>query len=253
MNIINQSSRNVKPVRIDEVPQNAGRVIYASRQSDRHNAHGHERYKPLLVEAHTRLSPNEPFILHSYTGSGGVSILHNAFYSKNVRAVIEGTYFGWLLDVLESELPSTPGQKLYVIYLTIDRIFRPVTYDPHGGISTWHYTDDDYAVFQMFLDYFFGERTSDIVFAVIDDSHPAKNRSNATKLGQAATGRRGGRPRQINPKEEACRLARENKWNAGRIRRHLFRYKIDASIRAFQLWLKNKGLESPPGRPKKEE
>ena len=175
------------------------------------------------------------------------------FNSKNVRAVIEGTYFGWLLDVLESELPSTPGQKLYVIYLTIDRIFRPITYNPHGGISTWHYTDDDYAVFQMFLDYFFGERTSDIVFAVIDDSDPAKNRSNATKLGQATTGRRGGRPRQINPKEEACRLARENKWNAGRIRRHLFRYKIDASIRAFQLWLKNKGLESPPGRPKKEE
>jgi hypothetical protein len=156
-----QSGRYFNPVHIDEVPPNAGRFICVNRQSDGNNAHGHERYKPVLA--------------------------------------------------------------------------------------------DDYAVFQMFLDYFFGERTSDIVFAVIDDSHPAKNRSNATKLGQAATGRRGGRPSRLSPKEEACRLAREKKWNAGRIRRHLFRYKIDASIRAFQLWLKNKGLESPPGRPKKEE
>jgi hypothetical protein len=230
------------------------RYVYINRQSDEKNAHGHERYKPLLAEAHARLSPDESFKPHFFTGSGCVGILLDAFNSGDVGVRLAGTYFEELRNALQNNLPNIPGRKLCVVFPSIDRIFRPLGYDPRGGASTWNYTDGDFAIFQRFLDHFFDARVADIQFVVIDDATPSQNRSNATRLGQSHTGRRGGRPRQIpSPKKEALRLAREHGWNAGRIRRHLLRHKIQQSIRTIQLWLAGVGLESEPGRPKKEE
>jgi len=247
-----QSRRNFNPVRTDELTPNAGRFIYVSRQSDENNAHGHDRYNPVLAKEHARLSPDTIFRQHCYTGSGNVSILHNAFKSRNVKSVIRKTYFGWLLDILENELQKSPSQKLYVVYPSIDRIIRPADYEPTGnGTDSWNYTEDDFAIFQRFLDHFFGEQASNIMFSVIDDSPPPESRSNAIKAGQRHTGRRGGRPRKITPKDEACRLAREEGLNAGQINGYLLKeYKINTSIRTIQHWLKKAGLESRRGRPK---
>ena len=253
-----RTRRTWKPVRTEELSPEYGRFIYVSRQSSPTNSHGHARYEPLLAEEHARLSPNEPFFMHRFTGCGSVSILHEAFYSGDVESALEGTYFGWLGDLLRRELSVTPGRKLYVIFPCIDRILRPARYAPKGkGTASWHCTEEDFAVFQKILDHFLGERASDVVFAVIDDSDPEKSRSNAIKLGQATTGNVGGRPKKqdipLDPKEEAIRLARRG-WNAGRVQRHLWnlRNKTSPSIRVIQVWLKNEGLESKPGRPKEE-
>lgn len=182
-------------------------------------------------------------------------ILYDAFNSDDVDAAIGGTYFEWLANVLKSELPSTPSQKLYAVFPSIDRIFRPSGYKRQGGITTWYHTKNDFAVFQKYLDHFFGERAVDIVFAVIDNSDPLQGRSNVIKLGQETTGRRGGRPQNPpDPKEEALRLKKEYDWNAGQINRYLLnQYGIEKSVRAVQLWLKDAGLESRVGRPRKDE
>jgi len=247
-----QSRQNFNPTRTDGLTPNDGRFIYVSRQSDKENAHGHDRYKPALAKAHARLSPDVTFRQYCYTGSGNVSILHNAFKSRYVKAAIKKTYFGWLLNILEDGLQNSHGQKLYIVYPSIDRIIRPAEYDPTGkGTDSWNYTEEDFALFQKFLNYFFGDRASDIIFAVIDDSSPSESRSNAIKAGQRHTGRRGGRPRTISPKDEALQLARDNGWNAGQINGYLFdRYKIQKSIRTIQHWLKKAGLESRRGRPR---
>jgi len=248
-----QSRQKFKPVCTDELTPNDGRFIYVNRQSDKENAHGHDRYKSVLAEVHARLSPGEPFTPYLYTGSGNVSILHNAFKSSNIEAAIKKTYFGWLVNILQRELPSTPGEKLYVVYVAIDRIIRPAEYNPIGqGTGSWNYTESDFVIFQKYLDHFFVERASDIIFAVIDDSPPSESRSNAIKAGQKHTGKRGGRPKKILPKDEAIRLAREHGWNAGQINGYLLdQYKITKSIRSIQDWLKKAGLASKPGRPKK--
>ena len=224
-----------------------------SRQSDGHNAHGHDRYKSVLADAHARLSPGEPFYPYCHTGSGNVGILHNAFSSRNVGTAIRKTYFGWLANILKNELPCMPGQKLYAVYISIDRIIRPAEYNPSGqGTDSWNYTESDFDIFQKYLVHFFGERASDIIFAVIDDSPPSESRSNAIKAGQKHTGRRGGRPKKILPKDEALRLAREHGWNAGQINGYLLdQYKITKSIRTIQDWLKKAGLASKRGRPKR--
>ena len=247
-----QSGRKFKPICTDELTPNDGRFIYVSRQSDEHNAHGHDRYKPVLAKAHARLSPGEPFNPYYHTGSGNVGILHNAFKSRNVGMAIRKTYFGWLANILKNELPSKHGDKLYVVYPSIDRIIRPAEYDPTGqGTDTWNYTEKDIAVFQNYLDHFFGERAQDIIFAVIDDSPPSESRSNAIKAGQKHTGRRGGRPKKISPKDEALRLARENDWNARQINGYLLdQHKTKTPIRTIQQWLKNAGLASKRGRPR---
>jgi hypothetical protein len=208
----------------------------------------------MLADEHARLSPDITFRQYCYTGSGNVSILRNAFKSRYVKAAIKRTYFGWLLNILEDELNDSPGQKLYVVYPSIDRIIRPAGYKPTGkGTDSWNYTVEDFAIFQIYIDHFFGERASSIIFAVIDDSPAPVNRSNAIKAGQRHSGRRGGRPRKISPKEEACRLAKEKGWNAGQINRYLLeQYKIVMSVRTVQKWLKKSGLETKHGRPKKD-
>ena len=247
-----QSRRNFKPVLTDKLTPNCGRFIFVSRQSENHNAHGHDRYKPMLEKEHARLSSDNAFRQYCYTGSGNVSILHNAFRSRYVKAAIKKTYFGWLLNILEDELQNSPEQKIYVVYPSIDRIIRPEGYDPKGkGTDTWNYTEEDFAVFQKYLDHFFGNRASDIIFAVIDDSPPEQSRSNAIKAGQRHTGRRGGRPRKISPQDEAIQLARDKGWNAGKINGYLFdQYKIQRSIRTIQHWLQKAGLASKRGRPR---
>jgi len=248
-----QSRQKFKPVRTDKLTPNDGRFIYVNRQSDEHNAHGHDRYKSVLAKEHARLSPDEPFNPYYHTGSGNAGILHTAFKSRNVGTAIRKTYFGWLANILKNELPSTPEERLHVVYVSIDRIIRPAEYNHIGqGTDSWNYTENDFAVFQKYLVHFFGERAKDIIFAVIDDSPPPESRSNAIKAGQRHTGRRGGRPKKIIPKDEALRLARDNGWNAGRINGYLLdQYKVKKSIRTIQNWLKKEGLESKPGRPRK--
>ena len=257
------TKRTWKPVCADGLSTKDGRFIYVSRQSSPTNSHGHDRYEPMLAEEHARLSPDEPFFMHRFTGCGSVSILHEAFYEAfyygDVESVLEGTYFGWLGDLLRCELSVTSGRKLYVVFPCEDRMLRPARYAPKGkGTDSWHCTEEDFAVFQRFLDHYLGERASDVMLAVIDDSDPKKSRSNAIRLGQASTGRRGGRPKKqdipLDPKAEAIRLARGKGWNAGQVRRHLWnlRNKTSPSIRVIQVWLKNEGLESRPGRPKEE-
>ena len=243
----NLSGRSFNTVRTDQLSAtDSCRFAYFNRQSDKSNAHGHERNVPRLAVERARLSPTEPFNPHRFTGSGDAGILRDAFNSDNVDAVLAGTYFEDLANALKRELQNT--QKLCAVFPSIDRIFRPLGYDRHGGISTWIYTDEDYALFQQFLDYSLGAQSVDVQFAVLDDSPSAVIRSKSIKSGQATAGRRGGRP--PNPKKEALRLGGHG-WNAGRIRRYLLkRYKIKKSIRTIQLWLGKAGLASKPGHPK---
>ena len=175
--------QNVKPVHIDGVSPNDGLFAFFSRQSDEANAHGHDRYEPLLAKEHARLTPTAPFNPHRFTGSGCVRILHEAFNSSNVEMSLAGTYFEWLVNILKNELSSTPGQKLFAVYPSIDRILRPAGYKRTGkGTDSWHCTESDYAIFHRLLDYFFGERASDIVFTVLDNSTPKKSRSNSIRF-----------------------------------------------------------------------
>jgi len=180
-----------------------------------------------------------------------VSILRNAFNSGDIGIALAGTYFEKLANALKRELQNT--KKLRVVFPSLDRIFRPLGYNPKGGTSTWNYTDEDYALLQKWLEHALGARATDVQFAVIDDSPAGVVRSNSIKSGQRHTGRRGGRPKQIAPKEEALRLAKEKGWNSGRIHRHLIKqYKFEMSVRVIQKCLKKAGLQAKPGRPKGE-
>ena len=252
MSNYNPLGRCFNTVRTDQLSAtDSWRFAYFSRQSEKSNAHGHKRNVPRLAAEHARLSPNEPFAPYPFTASGDAGILREAFNSSDIDAVLEGTYFADLANALKHELQN--AQKLCAVFPSLDRVFRPLGYDRHGGTSTWIYTSEDYALFQRWLEYAIGERAADVAFAIIDDSPPRTVRATSIKAGQEATGRRGGRPRIICPKEEAIRLAKANRWNAGRVRRYLLsRYKIKKSIRAVELWLEEAGLVSKPGRPRKE-
>ena len=172
-----QSTQKFNPLHADKLTPSDGRFIYMSRQSDKENAHGHDRYRHTLAKEHARLSTDTTFRQYSYTGSGNVNILHNAFKSRYVEAAIQKSYFGWLLNILRDELQNSPVQRLYVVYPSIDRIIRPAGYDPTGkGTDSWNYTEEDFAIFQKYLAHFFGDRASEIIFAVIDDSPPPESR-----------------------------------------------------------------------------
>jgi hypothetical protein len=248
--------KSFKPVHVSELPL-AGDwwYTYFNRQSDTSNAYGNERYVPMLAKEHARLSPNAPFNPHLFIASGDIKILRNAFSSGDIEAALAGTYFEQLAHALKCELQKATVQKLCVIFPSIDRIFRPAGYDPKGGTPTWNYCEEDYAIFQKFLDHFFRERAVDIQFALLDDSPPTITRSNAIKSGQRHTGNFGGRPKKHNPtidtKVESLRLAEAHAWNAARIRRY-FRnqYKMNIPIRTIQFWLKDAGLQSRVGRPR---
>ena len=247
----NQPERNYKPVHINKLPPNNWRFAFFNRQSGEKNAHGHKRHLPMLEKAHARLSPDEPFNPHSFTDSGDIKILRNAFNSSDIDAVLAGTYFEGLANVLKHELQN--AQKLCVVFPSIDRIFRPLGYDRHGGKSTWVYTDEDFVLFHRWLEYVFGERAADIQFTVLDDSSPRIIRANSIKSGQAVSGNSGGRPKTINPQDEVCRLRIAHDWKSGQIRRYLLKqYKIDVSDKSIQRWLRAKDLQAKPGRPRRE-
>jgi len=228
------------------------RYAYFNRQSDSSNSHGHRRYLPMLAREHTRLSSNEPFNPHLFTKSGDIGIIQSAFCSDDIEAAFSGTYFEALANALKHELQN--AKKLCAVFPSLDRIFRPLKYNPQGGTATWVYTNEDYILFQKWLEYVLGTRAADVLFAVIDNNPPNIVRSNSIKSGHVTAGKCGGRPKAISPKEEALRLARDAHWNAGQIRRYLLsQHKIKVSVEAIQKWLKKTGLQSLPGRPKKEE
>ena len=246
----NPLGRSFNTVRTDQLSAtDSWRFAYFSRQSEKSNAHGHQRNVPRLEEEHARLSPNEPFNPNRFTASGDAGILRDAFNSSDIDAVLAGTYFEDLANALKHELQD--AQNLCAVFPSLDRIFRPLGYDRHGGTSTWIYTSEDYALFQRWLEYAIGERAADVMFAIIDDSPQRTVRSTSVKAGQKATGRLGGRPRIICPKEEALQLAREHGWNAGQIQRHLLeQHQNEKSVSSIQKWLKRAGLQSQSGRPK---
>ena len=245
-----QPGQHFKPVHIDSLSPNDWRYAYFNRQSDTSNAHGHQRYLPMLAAEHAKLSPNESFNPHLFTDSGDANILRCAFSSEDIEAALAETYFEKLTDALKQELQST--QKLCAVFPSQDRIFRPLGYNPQGGTFTWVYTAEDFALFQKWLEYILGARVADVQFAVIDNNTPGIVRSNSIKSGQAISGNSGGRPRIISPQEEVCRLRIAHDWKSGQIQRHLLKqYKIEVSVKSVQRWLRAKGLQAEPGRPYK--
>jgi hypothetical protein len=205
-----------------------------------------------LADVHTQLSLTEPFVLHFCEEKGNVKILKDAFDSSKVNERIKGTYFEWLINTLRQELSKMSAEeKLYVIFASKDRIFRPIGYDPQGSTDTWEYDEESCLLFQRFIDYYFNEQSENIVFVCVNDDTPIQCRIWQTKLGQA--GNKGGRPKQYDKaqvRDIVLRLAAD-KMNAGQIKRHLLaEHGMDVPLRTIQYRIQKAKLSAKAGRPR---
>ena len=245
----------IRLITLDELHTDAasgcGRFTFFNRQSSRNNANSRKNYEKVLKDVHNQLSLTEPFALHFCDKTGNVKILKDAFNSGNVDEGIKGTYFEWLVKKLQQELSEiTAGEKLYVIFASNDRIFRPIGYDPQGSTDTWEYDAESCMLFQKLMDYYFNEQSECIVFVCANGDTPVQCRIWQTKLGQA--GNKGGRPRQYNKAqiwEQVLHLA-SKKMNAGQIKRYLLaEYGMDVPLRTIQHRMQKAKLSAKVGRP----
>ena len=242
-----------------------GRVLPVSRQSSDNNAHGHSVKDSMLRKTHERLAPGEPFKPLRITASGNLSLLRSLYVldAVDARRAIRGTYFGDLIDGIEKELGRASGGKVHIVIPLIDRLFRPSGYQAKK--TTWDATENDYKIFHKLLYRCLGKSAANIVFVLADDSAPSQCRGIATRLGQSASGNRGGRP--PTAKRDALRgkfhlkryLAREavqlritQNWNARKVADFLNeKYLVCVSVKTCQRWLAETGLSEHAGRPPK--
>ena len=229
-----------------------GQFVFITRQSSRNNLKSHKIYATVLERVHAQLSLPKPFVLHSFVGSGKVNFLKHAFDSGKVDEWIRGTYFEWLVNVLWHALAKMPeGKKLYVIFASIDRMFRPIGYAPQGGTETWEFDAESCELFRRLIVHYFNERSEDIVFVSVNDGTPEQCRVWQTKLGQA--GNVGGRPRRHSKAqvlENILQLAAKD-MNAGQIKRYLSaKYGVDIPLRTIQYRTRKAKLSAKAGRPR---
>jgi len=219
--------------------------IFINRESTVKQETHHRPKVKELQEAHSILKIKEQFAYELHNGSA--LIMDDLLCNPNLE------YFGWLRKIIQEGLDKTPpgNNGLYIVVCTIDRLIRPQRYKGNNP-CTWELTEADMELFHRWLHLCFGERVRDITFVLIHDVNAGKARSIQTKLGMQQKGKMGGRPRTINWRDEAIRLAYVENKNAGEILR-IFESRQSKNlvkVRRIQQWLNEAGLNKKPGRPK---
>jgi hypothetical protein len=231
-----------------------GRAIAVNRESSKTNQHAHHTKEAELRQECARLVPGQRIEFYCYTGSGNLLILQDNDFDSNE---VNESFFGWLRTIIISELLNTPhGQRLFILVLTPDRLFRSVHYNRNR--ETWKCCPEDFNLFARWLRSCFPIDHERIVF--VDASNgmsPEQCRSWQIQLGQEWSGNKGGRPAKRKQYKkthlnEAIRLATDEKMNAVQIRNVLHEHhSVTITDRAVRQWLQAGNVATKAGRPSK--
>ena len=105
--------------------------IFINRESSWSQRKNHAPKMQLLQEAHVIFNNEKTFVPNCYTGTGNLRFL----YDKGRK----GRYFRWLRKRIEEGLRQTPQGTLYMFAVTLDRLFRPLGFNPHDT-TTWTFS-----------------------------------------------------------------------------------------------------------------
>ena len=223
-------------------------IIPSNRKSSRSQDEASHDAKDMLLRAlYANWNRKDPFEMRRFNGSGRLCCINDT-----------SGYFADLKQTILDGLARTPaGKKLYLVFTTRSRLFRPPYYDHKYQSATWRHSAADCKVFDQWIRDNFGERADDIRFVILCQFSACEERSFETQLGQQYQqfldniGKRLGRKASGIFRQVVVELRRGQGLSTPDIIRQL---EIDydgekvPAAKTIRDWLKQEGLSEKRGR-----
>lgn len=224
-------------------------IIPANRKSSRSQDEASHNAKEMLLRAlYNDWNQKAPFEMCPFDGSGKLCHIND-----------QDGYFVDLRQTIQDGLARTPAdKKVYMIFTSRSRLFRPPNYDRNNQSATWHHCAADYDTFDQWIRDNFGARADDVQFVILFHwLTPGEERSFETQLGQFykrcldGIGKRLGRKASRMLRPIVVELRRRQKLSTPEIECRLKLEYPDEKLPAaktLRKWLFEEGLSEPRGR-----